>query len=380
MARARSSSCPSRRSPKQFPEEDTTKTKVTLVLTVGLAALALVAGASGLPSQTTSIDPRGEVVALAVHGSRVAYALEGKVFLWNIRTGTTTKVSGARTSELGQVTELGITGSQVAWYVNLTSNSESDDYLFESSVLKPKERHVASEVRMGDPCGAAGGPGACVGDWIGGVVVSSNRILVNRWSTNASGSIASAGLYVLSGTRLAPIAAGAGTVAAVAADSKRVAALRTNGSIGVYSAAGKHLATVIPSARTEQVALSGRNLLVLEPNSQLALYDADTGSLRKTFILHGHPDQLERQALAVHNGIAVYSTPTRGKAGGVVTATAIRAIKLSSGRDRLVGSRPGQITIARLSSFGLVYAGNGNTFGPNRLVFVPLAKVAAAVS
>jgi len=357
-----------------------------LVLATGLSGLAVVASASGGSLGGTKVKRLpGPVVALAIDRSRVAYgAVAPKtggdaVSVWNLRTGTTTKVS-SELAHKGGIDELAIAGSRVAWYMSGGGNTESDDYLFTNSVLKPKERLVAMEVRYGEDCGSIGV--RCSGKWIRGVVASGNRILVNRWRTMSSGSITQAGLYSLNGTHFKLVATGAGTVEAVAADPKRVAVLHPDGTIGLYSTAGKPLTKVTPSARAERVVLSGRNLAVLEPHGKLALYDTRTGSLRKTFILHGNPDLLLGQALAVQGNIAVYSTPARfskNTAGeSIVSGSAIRALNLSTGKDRPVGSLPGHITLARMNSFGLVYSNYEN--GPYRLAFRPFKQVAAAVS
>jgi hypothetical protein len=332
------------------------------------------------------IRPHGLVVALAIDGSRVAYGA-GRIVLWNLSSGKTTKVSGRQTAGDGNVIELAIAGSQVAWHTNAFGNSENDDYLFTSSLPTPKEQLVAKAFRYGDACGAATGPGPCVGPWISGVVASGNRILVNRWRTSSTGSITHAGLFALNRTHFEPVATGAGTVRAVAGDPKHVVVLQPSGSLGVYSESGKSLFSVTPTAQAERVALSGRNLVVLEPAGKLALYDTRTGSLRKTFTLHGNPDLLLGWALAVQGNIAVYSTPARFSKNtdgeSIVSESAIRALNLSTGKDRPVGSLPGHITLARMNSFGLVYTNNNWTDKhgyQNKLVFVPFKQVAATVS
>ncbi len=366
--------------------------KTLVVLAAGVSGMALVAGATGASTGGAKViwpHGNGVVVALAIDGSRVAYGADN-VFVWNARTGKTTKVSSVLARK-GMVIELAIAGSRVAWLNNAFGNSESDDYLFTNSVLRPRERLVATEVRIGDVCGAGGDnrtlPSRCAGRWLGGVIASGNRILVNRWRTTSTASITHAGLYGLNGTRFKPIASGAGTVEAVAADPKRVAVLRLDGAIGLYTAAGRSLFHVMPSAQAEDVALSGRNLVMLEPHGKLALYDTRTGSLRKTFTLHGNPDLLFGHALAVQGNIAVYSTPARFSKNtdgeSIVSKSAIRALNLSNGKDRPVGSLPGHITLARIDSTGLVYTNNNWTAKngyQNKLVFVPFKQVAAAVS
>jgi hypothetical protein len=161
--------------------------------------------------------------------------------------------------------------------------------------------------------------------------------------------------------------------------------LHPDGTIGLYSTAGKPLAELTPSAQAKRVALSGRNLVVLEPHGKLVLYDANTGSLKKTFSLHGNPDLLLGQALAVQGNIAVYSTPARFSKNtdgeSIVSESAIRALNLSNGKDRPVGRLPGQINLSRIDSTGLVYTNNNWTDRngyENKLVFVPFKQVAAA--
>ena len=360
--------------------------RFVLVAAAGVLAVASVSSAAEAPVRGPKVVRlSGPVVALALDGSRVAYgAVVPKtggdaVFVWNLRTGTTTRV-GSQLAHKGEVEELAIAGSRVAWYMGGGGNTESDDYLFSNSVLKPKERLVAMDVRYGEDCGSIGV--RCPGKWVRGVVASGNRLLVNRWRTKSSGEITQAGLYTLSGTRFKLVATGAGTVEAVAADPQRVVALHPDRSIGLYSARGKALFDVTPAAQAERVALSGRNLVVLEPGGKLALYDARTGALRRNFTLHGNPDLLLGQALAVKGNVVVYSTPARfakNTAGeSIVRTSAIRALNLSTGKDRPVGQLPGHIILARINSVGLVYS--NSELGPYRLAFLPFREVMAAVS
>ena len=286
--------------------------------------MLLVGGARGAPVHPTkAIRPHGVVTALALGGSRAAFGTAASIVVWNVRTGKTTKVSLGTDAHLG---ELAIAGPRLAWHMNATSNLESDDYLFTASLSSPKARQVATAVRSGAQCGAGGaGPTpACAGVWLGGVVGVGNRILVNRWTTDTSGTITHGGLYALEGKRLEPVATGAGTIEAAAADPTSIAVLqwrwfRPESTVHVYSSTGRQLSTVAPTGQLE-VAISGRNLAVLERSGKLALYNARTGSLRRTFNLHakelaknkrppGNPRWL--QALAVQGNIAVYSKPVR---------------------------------------------------------------------
>ena len=370
------------------------KRRSTQVVLSSLLIGGLLGGACGasVASSTSTMAAHGNVrrlaapaVALAINGGRVAYSV-GNVFVWNARTGKTTRVSSVLGSK-GEVIELALAGSHVAWLSNAFGNTESDDYLFTNSVARPKERLVATDVRVGEVCGAGGDnrtlPSRCAGKWLGGVVASGTRILVDRWRTTHSASITHAGLYALNETRFKKVAGGAGTIEAVAADPKHVVALPPDGTIGLYSNTGKPLANLMPSGRAERIALSGRNLVVLEPHGKLAVYDSQTGAARKTFALHGDPDQLLGRALAVQGNIAVYATPARfarNTAGeSVVSQSEVRALNLTSGTDRAVGTLPGQIILARIDSVALAYANTGNGWGPNQLVVLPYKRVAADV-
>jgi hypothetical protein len=367
--------------------------RVVLVLVSGMMGLGLAASATGTTSSGRKVKKlRAPIEALTMDGRRIAYDVadnrtykKGKlvggpnrVLVWNVRTGKTTKVSdgqttGADESSTGAgVIQLAITGSRVAWLMNVGGNLEGDDYLFTSSLLKPKERHVATEVRTGYECS---GRHPCAGEWLGGIVAAGNRILVNRWTTDATGSITDGGLYALNGASLKRVVTGTATVEAVAADQQRVVMLHSDGTIGLYSTSGTPLHNVTPTAPAEAVALSGRNLVVLESGQKLALYDANTGTLRKTFSLHG----TSLQALAVHGNIAVYANwaPRTGASG----LSAMRGLNLSSGKDRLIGRLHHEITIARIDSVGLVYANTDSHGGfAGTLVFLPFKQVAAAVS
>ena len=358
--------------------------RAVLVLAAGLlSGLALVASAAGTTA-AHGVKVRHlqvPVAALAIDGSRIAYDASAKlvtklhatnkVLVWNVRTGETVKVSGAKTAVSDGVGgdgvfQLAIAGSRVAWLVNEGGNLESDDYLFTSSLTHPKERQVASALRSGDGCLGRQATG-CAGPWLGGLVGSGNVIALNRWTTDSQGEMTSGGLYALEGTQTKSIATGANTVSAVSADGGREAVLRSDGSVAVYSKSGTVLATVNPPS-AEAVALSGKNLVVLSKGRTLELYDAHTGSLQKTLSSHGKGGP---QNLDVQGNVATYTSNS-----------SVRAVNLSSGKDRVVGTLGNRIAFARIDSAGLAYAANGTraSFGKSTLVFVPLARVKAAVS
>lgn len=367
--------------------------RVAPAVAAGVLGVASVAGAAGSPAGgSKAIRAHGIVTALALGGSHVAFSNGPTIVVWNVRTGTTAKVG----TQLDHgSTELAIAGSRVAWINHTGGNLEGDDYLYASPLNSPKAQQVAKAVRSGAQCGAGRGGyrPACAGLWLGGVVGSGNRILVNRWRTDTTGAVGKAGLYVLDGKRFRGLATGAEAVEAVAADAARVAVLQwrwhpPGNTVRIYSSAGRHVSDAKPKGQIG-IALSGRNLVALKKEGYLVLFDGDNGSLRRTFDLHakelakdkrpyGNPRWL--QALAVQGNIAVYSKPVRFDRGGDPRVSAIHALNLSTGKDRVVGQSSGQIVLARMNSVGLVYATSAEGYAPNRVVFVPFARVAALVS
>ncbi len=322
------------------------------------------------------------VEALAINGNRVAYDVQSTppsgsqgeipngVLVWNTGRGTTTQVSGRATATAdgttgGGVDRLAIAGNRVAWRVRNGGNTESSDDIYTSSLLSPRERHVARGT------GESFGPGT----WLAGVLTSGSDILVDRWTTAAGGGITGGGLYKLHGTRLRRFITGATAVEAVAADARRVAVEHyADSSLSVFSTrSGQLVTTIAPAAQAQQVALSGRNLLVLEPGSTLVLYDAQTGALKKTFTLHR---RWQGEAIAVHGNVAVYSSPATSR-----PENSVRALNLTTGKDALVGRLPGQIPLLCLDSHGLACV--NNEYRPSgydiELVFRPFAEVAALV-
>ena len=356
--------------------------RALLVLAAGLlSGLALVGGASGTTA-THGLKVRHlqvPVAALAIDGSRIAYDASAKlvtkthatnrVLVWNVRTGKTVKVSGAKTAVSDDVVgagvfQLAIAGPRVAWLLNEGGNLESDDYLYTSSVTNPREHRVASALRSGDACG--GGGGHCAGPWLGGLVGSGNLIALNRWTTDSSSAVTAGSLDVLSGTHLESIATGADTVLATAADHGRIVVLRSDGAVALYSSAGELLRTVTPSSPRD-VALNKHALVVLTRTRTLALYYAPSGSFSRMCSVHGTGTP---QNLGVQGDIAIYSV-----------GDSVHAQDLGSCKDRVIGKLPNRIAFARIDGAGLVYAANGTrkAFGTSTLVFVPLARVEATV-
>ncbi len=353
---------------------------VSAALTVGVAAFALVATAAGQTSTSRAKvkHVHGRIEALALDGNRIAYDVDpssanrNKVLVWNIRTGKTMTVSGNKTRHADSsgtgagVFQLAIAGIRVAWLVNLGGNTEGDDYLYESSIVKPKERQIASVVRLGDNCPGRSQPN-CAGQWLGGLVGSGGMLALNRWTTDDGGSVTEGALNLLVGTKTKQIATGADTVEAVSVDAGRVAVLRSDGTVALYSSSsGDVLRTVSPASAAE-VALSGHNLVVLTQARTLELYNTQTGNRRKTLSVHGSSKQKPRN-LDVQGNVAIYTT-----------GSSVHAVNLKSRKDRVIGKLGRAIALARIDAAGVAYTSNRLT-SKGTLVFLPWAKVAASVS
>jgi hypothetical protein len=302
-------------------------------------------------TQTT----RGYVAALDMDGALVAYDVEGalqgppcnRLFAWNVKSGRQVVVSGKRTcsaddtSTGGGVTEIAVAGSRVAWLVNQGGNTESNDYLYTSSLLSPKERLIATAARTGDV--------DCVleGRAIGGLVGDADLLAVNRWTSVAGDrnscetGVSAATLRRIRTSGTTPIAAGSDAWLAQSADLGRIAVERADGTVGLYSRTGRLLREVTPSS-VREVALQGNQLVVLREANTLQIFNATTGAA-----------QFARNAvagaaqLAVHSGVAVYSVGRR-----------VYAIELATGRSAVVATAPRPVVGLALEGPGAVYAYN----------------------
>jgi hypothetical protein len=347
-----------------------------LVLTAGLLpGLALVTSATGTTVRGASRIKHisNPIAAFALDGNRVAYGIHpasslDRVDVWDFSTGKTTTVSGIRTQEDGfspqgiGVYQVAIAGTRVAWLTSVGGKAGGHDYVFASSATKPKERLVDTEDHLGGTCVGDFTKG-CAGNWLGGVVGSGSLIALNRWTTDSQGTITTGGLYALKGTRMSKFASGSDTVEAAVASGSRVAVLRQDGSVGVYSSSGKSLLN-LPLAGGKGLALNGRNLLVLTKPRTLQLYDAKTGARVRTFTPRGT--------------VAPRNLDVQGKTALYTTGSAVHLVNLSSGKDRVFAEHRGGVLFAALDRAGLVYGGNG--YGSKgTLIFVPFARVAAAV-
>jgi hypothetical protein len=351
-------------------------TRLTPVVALPLIAFFLFASAAATTTGTEHKSAGGPVNAVAMDGPLVAYDVANAVFLsgrgnkvvvWNVLTGRTTKMSGKLTDQADitstgrGVRELAVAGQRVSWIINWGGNTESDDYLYTSVLSKPNEQRLAFARRTGE----AGG--VLTGNWIGGLVGSDSLLAVNRWATDATGTVTTAGLYAISPSKkVKRVASGSSTLLAQTADAGRIAVLRSDGSVGLYSAGGRLLLTVTPTS-AQQVALQGNYLVVLTKTRTLAVFDSKTGSLLKTLRVRGRsPQNLDAQA-----SLAIYTVGRE-----------LHVVHLRSGKDNVLATMSHGIKFAQIEAPGIVYAGNlrQGTKYLGTLTYLPFARAAAAVS
>jgi hypothetical protein len=347
---------------------------------IALAAVVLVAidgAAAAKPHHPLQKRTAGEIEALAMDGSRIAYDVAGQygsgarcneVYVWNPARGTT-RVSGRQTcgadnSSTGAgVRELALAGGRVAWIVNQGGNSESGDHLYVSSVARPHERVVASAIRTGSV------DGILAGNWLGGLVGARSFLGLDHWATDSGGAVNSARLQRI-GARLGDLAEGAGTMLAQSTDGRLIAVLRSDGTVGLYSTRGAFLRSVTPPPATD-IAVRGDYLAVLTDDDTLVVYNSHSGRRLRTWrVAH------KASSLDVSNGIATYAAPLPG--GGYSRVVHVRRLK--TGRDRVLLTTPPQLIGVQLEPAGLAYGFSRIAPGrPGAVVFVPMSRVVRAL-
>ena len=325
---------------------------------VWLVVAAVVVAAPSRPAPQVK-HTVGFIESLALDGSVVAYDVQGeqphgpacnRVYAWNIATRRVAKVSGAGTcgadnSSTGAgVSELAVAGSRIAWIANTGGNTESNDRLFTSSLPKPRERKLAATMRTGDV--------DCVltGRALGGLVGSGNLLAYNIWETAAASpgdeqscatKITSGSLRRITAAGTSQLRTGTDTVVAQDADGGRVAVLHGDGTVELFSAAGKPLQTIgVDSPR--EIALAGNRLLVLTKTRRIQVYSTQTGRPGAAYAVPRVAGNLDASA-----NIAAYAA-----------GTALHVIRLTTGKDSVVGTARKNIDAVAVSNRAIAYAYN----------------------
>jgi hypothetical protein len=257
------------------------------------------------------------------------------------------------------VVDVALAGERVAWIRNISGNTESVDRLYSSSAAQARERKLASAVRRGDV------DGALTGGWLGGLAGDVDVLVVNRWRTDATGSVATASLDAIRPRSVKTIADGAGTLLVSGSDRGRVAVLRRDATVALYSGNGTLVRTLaVPAAR--EVALGGHRLVALTGRRTIEVYDVGNGELVQSWQAPAGAGHLD-----VAWGIAVFTVGHR-----------LFALRLETGKRALLATTSRRIFDAQIEPAGVVYAFNTMDSGASvgNLIFRPMRRVIDAVS
>jgi hypothetical protein len=341
------------------------------IVAIAVCVLAVALPAAAAPGPVARVkNTNGWIEAIAMDGPRLAYAVEGgvgctKVLVWNVQTQDGALASGKgtcgadSTSTGAGVTAIAVAGTRLAWLVNEGGNTESSDTLYAASLPHPKERRVASVLRTGNV------DGTLTGSWLGGLVGGGDRIAVNQFTTDTSGTVATTALRRL-GAQLITIAAGPGTLRAMSLSGRRIAVLRSDQAVALYDTeSGRLLRTLAPSSARE-VALFRDTVVVLTRTQTVEIFDVRTGGLR-----HAFPIAAGAAGLDVYGSIAAYSV-----------GRTVHVLRLSDGADRLLATAPRAIAGVQIEAPGIIYAYNTveGIREVGNLAFVPIRKTISALS
>jgi hypothetical protein len=368
------------------------------------APLVLASGAASTTGKAPApVGRTKEVVhwvqTVAMSGSQVAYSTgEGipfgpgdKVYVWDVRTGKGRLISGRNPDP---VFEVGISSRRVAWITRGGTapdpTAEINETLYSAALAKPSRPEWLDSAFRTESEPVPDFPGGCTGDWIDGLVGSQNILAVNRWhTTGATSDVTGAELDLITAAGLRKKSSGEGSLIAQSTDGARIAVLQSREAwpagglcgqtatptVRVYTSTGKRL-TQLTVAGAKEVALSGNNLVALTKASTIAVYNWRTGRLVHSWRVPQVPYvHLED----VYGQLVVYSVYSHGRN--------LHLLQFATGKDRLLVKGSGLVPYytrgndAQLEGPGLVYAadlpGHGDT---SKLVFVPMARVVAAVS
>jgi hypothetical protein len=335
-----------------------------------LLAVAVPASAAAGPTARVK-NTNGWIESLAMDGPRVAYAVQGegsactKVFVWNVRTQGGAIVSGKgtcgadSTSTGGGVTEIAVAGARLAWIVNEGGNTESADTLYTASLPAPHEQRVTTALRTGNV------DGTLTGSWLNGLTGSGDRIALNQFTTDPSGTVATAALQRL-GSRLVTVAAGRATLHAVSLDQRRVAVLRSDQTVALYDADSGHLMLTMKPSSAREVALRKDYVVVLTRTKTVEIFNARTGAAVRTLPVAAGASKLD-----VYGGVAAYAV-----------GRAVHVLRLADGKDAVLAAAPRAIAGLEIEAPGIVYAYNTvkGIKDVGNLAFVPMGTATSLLT
>ena len=351
------------------------------------------AGAAG-PQANKVKQTSPPIWTLAMDWPRVAYASgkEGNtvtIHVWNMVTGAT---SSAVKSKGGFAThraaEIAIAGGRLAWVrTQQLGNTEMDHWLYTASLggrAHLIKRVLGYAYTGGSSCGPSG-------PQLGGLVGFGNFMAVSTWTGYPEGSTSSQErLSLITSKGLRTIGTGPDAVVSESADGGHIAVLplptpsyvnpdycvtTPPTSAAIYSTKGTLIQKVVLSPPGREIALSGKQLVVLTSEisqsgtaaTALSVYDWTTGAL-----LHTWPIAVSWRG----GGLAAY-----GHLASVQGRSRLHLVDLKTGKDVIASAHASARASPAIGPRGLVYAVNSGGRQPHgKLVFVPMSRLLRLVS
>lgn len=359
-----------------------------LVFTAALLLVLVISAAAGSTPAKKVKQVGLPVVAVAMDGSRVIYSSDDNaVRVWNIQTGAITQLrrGSGRFTQNPSIRELAIAGQRAAWITLASAGNSQETWarLFTASLATPRGHKIASAFRVDgyDESGIE----LWNGDWLSGLVGSGNVLAVSGWTTapkaDLSGlTISNARLSLIEPSRrpLRVVASGQKAIVSAAVDAGRIAVLRPDDRIGIYSSKGSLLREITPSSAKE-LAFGGGRVVVLTDAKTLKVYDAGTGALLHTWPTSTKAAYMQAGHLSAYGRIGVYLVDAR------YLASRLHVVDLSTGKEVVLPVSQHSGRDAVVGRLGLVYAVNKLYFGvqpPRRtgtLVFLSTARVLSMI-
>jgi Tol biopolymer transport system component len=277
--------------------------------------------------------------------------------------------------------EVGVAGSRVGWINALQSLSEFDQSV---NVWEPGRGSATITFAQADPETGAG-------DFVGNIVGHGSVLVFNFWSESSSGRISNMRLYRIlpRGARAAkrcPYTSGftspgkgakrcmrlraADGFRALSAGTDTIVGVEANGTLGVFRGNGRLVRRFsFKPGEVLGAQAEGQRLVVLTATT-LVVYDTRTGAKVKTLQLAQSTDWPAPQLFDFYGNYVLYGQG------------AVHLLRITDGRDLLlqVGAQAPPAW-AQLEPAGLFYLYNQlYAKHPGRVVFVPYAKLVAAVN
>jgi hypothetical protein len=305
-----------------------------------------------------------------------------------VATGKTTLIKGAYPrmgSRFGYGSgEVAIAGNRVALITRFVigNSQQTQEHLYTATLGGTAHALGKTTDHFTNPQDGQPDGGLSDGAWVAGAVGSGKTLAVSTWSSWDSVP-SHERLALVTAKGLHTIATRPGAIVAKSADGGHIAVFRSTvgwpaehvspataaPTVGIYSSSGSllHEMAVDPDAR--EIALSGKELVVLTETIQqpvslvatLQVYDWTTAAL-----LHVWPVKLGHSGgggLTVHGRFAAVEAPG-----------SLRLVDLTTGKD--VAIAPSSCARPTLGARGLVYAVN-RFKGVDKIVFVPTARLLA---